>query len=186
MKYFKLFFLSTLLISFLSCSDDDEDTPPIDTTSLIGTWTAVSLDADIDLNGSFSIIDIESSTNTVGENFDYELTFTETGYTVTGSYDLVTTGTVNDEPFTDTTSITDVSETGTYSLDGNTITVNGGLYELGVDEVDLSDILAEQTGEISFNSNGELVVRQNIDQTVNEQGIALATKIDATTVWKRK
>ncbi|UII76313.1 hypothetical protein LV716_00535 [Flagellimonas sp. HMM57] len=185
MKYLKLFFLSTLLISFISCSDDDE-TPQIDSDSLLGTWTMISLDADTDLDGNFSIIDIESSTNTVGENFDYDLTFTETGYTVEGSYDLVTTGTTNGQPINDTTSITDVSESGTYTLDGNTITVDGDLYEYDINEVDLSGVLTDQSAKVSLNSNGQLVIDQIIDQNVNEEGIMFTVKIDATTIWRKK
>ena len=186
MKILKLFLSFALVALFISCSEDD-GTEPVDATSLVGTWSAISLDADIDFNGEFSGIPLESSTNTVGENFDYTLTLTETEYTVVGGYDLVTTGTVNGEPLeAETTSITGIDETGTYALDGNTITINGNVFDFEANGVSLSEASSEQTAQVSFNSDGDLVLTERGEQTLNVEGISFTVEIDAVSVWRRQ
>lgn len=186
MKILKPILLFAFVALLASCSDDDS-TEPVDPTSLIGTWTAISLDADIDLNGDFGGIPIESSTNTVGENFDYTLTLTETEYTVIGGYDLVTTGTVNGEPLeAEPTSITGIDETGTYSLDGNTITINGNVFDFEANGVSLSEASSEQTAEISFNSDGDMVLTERGEQMLTVEGISFTVNIDAVSVWRRQ
>nr|WP_299342091.1 hypothetical protein [Allomuricauda sp.] len=186
MKIFKPFLLFAFVALIASCSDDDS-TEPIDAETLIGSWTAISLDADIDLNGDFAGIPVVSSTNTVGENLDYNVTFTETEYTVTGGYDLVTTGTVNGEPLdAEPTSISGINETGTYSLDGNTLTIDGNIYDFDANGVSLSEVSAEQIVEVSINSNGELVMRERGEQTLTVEGINFTVDIDAVSVWRRQ
>lgn len=187
MKILKPFLLFAFVALLTSCSDDDDNNEPVDIDSLIGTWAVTSLDADIDLSGDFANIPITSSTNTVGDNFDYTVTFTETEYTVTGGYDLITTGTVNGEPLdSEPTSISGINETGTYSLDGNTITIDGNIYDFEANGVSLSETSPEQTIEISFNSDGDLVMRERGEQSITEEGITFTVDIDAVSIWRRQ
>ncbi|MEM9143294.1 MAG: hypothetical protein AAGA86_09920 [Bacteroidota bacterium] len=87
-----------LALVLWSCDNEDDTTTPLDAESLIGEWTLISLEADIDLETNvFQLVPINSSTTSVGENFDYDLTLTETEYHVEGGYDLVTTATLNGE-----------------------------------------------------------------------------------------
>lgn len=186
MKPFKLLLAVFTLIFFNSCSEDDSTTP-VDSESLLGTWTVISLNADSDVNTNLLQIPIQTSTTTVGENINYDVTFTETEYTVMGGYDLITTGTINgiSSDF-DPVSITDISETGTYTLSGNNITIDGNLYEFEADGISLSETSEQQVAQIVFNSNGELVMTQNVEETVSQDGTDFEVKIKAVSVWRKK
>ncbi|MEX0315606.1 MAG: hypothetical protein AB3N18_15625 [Allomuricauda sp.] len=174
--------LAVTLLLFLSCSKD-EDTTPVDSESLIGTWSLISLNADVDLETNFSGLPLKSSTKSVGENFDYTLTFTETTYAVEGGYDLVTTGTVNGVPIdSDTQSISGLSETGTYEFSDGSITVDGQLYEFELNEVDTSAISLDQSMDVVFNGDGDLVITQKQDATITQDGIELTYSVDAKMV----
>ncbi|SNY99466.1 hypothetical protein [Flagellimonas pacifica] len=185
MKSLKLFFAAVTIL-FISC-DKDDDTTPVDSKSLIGSWSLISLQADIDLETDFSGIPIKSSTKSVGENFDYTLTFTETTYAVEGSYDLVTTGTVNgvviDE---DTQSISEISESGTYEFSDSSIKIDGQLYEFEINEIDTSGLSLDQNIDVAFNNDGDLVMTQKQEATITQDGVSVSYTINATTIFKRK
>ncbi len=186
MKSFKLLIALFAVFFFNSCSEDDS-TSPVDAESLLGTWTVISLNADSNVNTNLLQVPIQTSTTSVGENFNYDVTFTETEYTVVGGYDLITTGTINGIPTDfDPVSITDVSETGTYALNGNDITIDGNLYEFEADGISLSETSEQQVAQIAFNSNNELVMTQNVEETVNQDGIEFVVKIKAVSVWRKK
>ncbi|MDC6367007.1 MULTISPECIES: hypothetical protein [Flavobacteriaceae] len=183
MNSIKAILLSTAVtLLFISCNKD-EDTTPVDNESLIGSWSLISLEADIDLETNFSGLPIESSTKSVGENFDYTLTFTETTYAVEGGYDLVTTGTVNGVPIdSDTQSISGISETGTYEFSNSSITIDGQLYEFELNEIDTSGISLDQSMDVAFNGDGNLVITQNQEATITEDGIDFTYNVDAVMI----
>ena len=186
MKILKVFLALTVLIFFNACSDDD-GTTPVDSESLVGTWEAISLNVDSEINTTVLQIPIQTQTTTVGENIDYEVTFTETEYTAVGGYDLTTTGTINGVPSDfDPVSITGISETGTYSINGNQITIDGNLYEFEADGISLSEPSEQQVAQIALNSNGDLVITQNIEQTVTQDGVDFEVAVDAVSIWRKK
>lgn len=183
MKIFKVFIIVVLCLSITSCDKDDETTSPVDAQSLIGSWSMTAFEADVDLSSSFEGLPINSSTNSVGENFDYTLIFTETTYTVEGSYDIVTTGTVNGIPIdTDRQTITDISETGTYSFDDGIIEFDGNAFDFESNDIEFSEFSGDQELSVSFDSNGNLVMTQVLETTIEEQGVAVSTAIDARIV----
>ena len=185
MKILKVFLALTILIISNACSDDD--TTPVDSESLIGTWEAISMNVDSDINTTVLQIPIQTQTSSVGENIDYEVTFTETDFTVIGGYDLITTGTINGVPSDfDPVTISGINETGTYSLDGNKITIEGNLYEFEADGISLSEPSEQQVAQITLNSNGDLVMTQNIEQSVTQDGVDFEVIIDAVFVWRKK
>ncbi|WP_136467957.1 hypothetical protein [Flagellimonas onchidii] len=183
----KIFLSLAVTLLFISCNKD-EDTTPVDSESLIGTWSLISLDADIDLDTDFSGLSIKSSTKSVGENFDYTLTFTETTYAVEGGYDLVTTGTVNGEPLDpQTNTIDDLDTTGTYefSEDSNSITIDGQLYNFDLDDIDTSEVSLDQDISLVFDKDGNLVMTENQQATISEDGITLSYTADIVAVFER-
>ncbi|MFS4456897.1 hypothetical protein [Maribacter sp. 2304DJ31-5] len=183
MKSLRIFTLF-LAVLFLSCDKEDEDTTPIDAQSLIGKWAVTSFIVDINIDGEIAEIPLNSSTKSVGENFDYILTLTETTYTVEGSYDIVTTGKINGVPFdADTQTIDRVSETGTYSFSEDSITFDGVLFEFDANDVEFSEFSEDQALKASFNTDGELVFIQNVATDIAESPIN--TSVDSTIKLKR-
>ncbi|MEO1013181.1 MAG: hypothetical protein AAFX53_17955 [Bacteroidota bacterium] len=184
----KIFFIAFSLVLFSCDKDDDNPNTPVDADSLIGSWTLVSLEADTDLETEIpGFPPVDSSTKSIGENMDYELTFTETEYEVTGGYDLVTNGTVNGEVMDeDRQTISNVSQKGTYELRDGVLILDNSLYELEAAGTEINEYLKDYEVDLSFNSNGELVMREKAEVTFNEEGLALTVDVDADSVWKRK
>ena len=188
MKIVKLLSLSLLLTLFISCSsDDDGGNTPVDQDSLIGTWEMISLNVDTDFSGTLLQIPFTSSTNSVGENFDYTLTFTETTYSASGTYDIVTTGTINGVPIDEEReTVTDANESGTYEFVDGELVIDGELIDLDDinDELDGAEI--DPNFEASLNSNGELVIEQNGEITVDFEDTPLDVTYDSRVVFRRQ
>lgn len=183
MKSLKFIFAITATLFFISCDNEEDDTTPVTSETIIGSWSTTALEADILIEGDINGIPFVSDTRSIGENFDYVLTFTETEYTAVGGYDLVTTGTLNGETITtDTTSIRDISETGTYSFDDGTITFDGQLFEFNGDDLEMSN----QTLDIAFNADGDLVITQEINIDMTEGVFPNETSINAAMVLERQ
>ena len=184
MKILKPFFALFLFLSFVACDSDDEEITAVNAQSIIGSWSLDELEANADFTTQVEGIPFTGNVQSVGENFDFTLIFTETTYSVEGSYDLVTTGTVNGLPIdTDRQSITDISETGTYTLnDDGTIEFDGTVFDLGSVDTEITEVLDDQVLTVAFDDNGNLVLTQNIETTVEEQGIELSTTGDARIV----
>ena len=160
MKIFKLLSITAAFIFFVSCSSDDDQGPsPIDQDSLIGTWEMISLNVDTDFSGNIAGIPVTSSTTSVGENFNYTITFTETTYSSSGTYDIVTTGTVNGVPLDEEReTITDLEESGTYEFVDGELVVDGSLVDTEDLGSELEGVEIDPSFEASLNSNGELVI----------------------------
>ena len=186
MKSLKLFFTLTLLSLFLSCDKDDENMTAVDIDSLIGRWSLTFFEADIDLETNLSGISITSTSKSVGENFDYILTFTETTYAVEGGYDLVTTGTINGMPIDeDKVTISGISESGNYELSDGAITIEGQLYEFEINDMETEELSLDQSLDIAFNGDGDLVMTQKHEASITQEGIPFDFDVDATMILKR-
>ncbi|WP_343486716.1 hypothetical protein [Allomuricauda sp. d1] len=187
MKTLKLISALFVLTFFISCSDDDENTTPVDQDSLIGTWEMTGLNADIDFSGNIEGISFTSETNTVGENFDYIITFTETTYTASGSYDIVTNGTLNGVPIDeDRQTISDANESGTYSVQDGELVIDGELVDLESINSDLEGASVDGTFESFIDGNGNLVIEQVQDLQINEGGIPLDIDVDSRIVFRKQ
>ena len=187
MKIFK--FLS-VLITFtfiISCSDDDENTSPVDQDSLIGTWEMISLDVDTDFSGDLLGTPVTSSTSSIGENFDYTLTFTETTYSASGSYDIVTSGTLNGIPLDEEReTVTDANESGTYEFVDGELVIDGALVDLEEVNSELEGVEIDPSFETSFSSNGELVIEQSGEITIDAEGTPLDIVYDSRIVFRKQ
>lgn len=187
MKMYRVIPFLCAFILFISCSDDDSDTTPIDQDTLIGTWEMISLNVNTDISGTFAEVPITSSTSSVGENFDYTIVFTETTYSATGSYDIVTTGTVNGVPLDEEReTITDANERGTYEFVDGELVINGELIDLEDANSELEGAELDPNFEVALNSNGELVVEQSGDVSIEVEGSPLDVEYDSRIVFRKQ
>ena len=186
MKILKLLILTLSLTFFVSCSDDDENTTPVDQETLIGTWEMIALNVNTDIRGTFGEVPITSSTSSGGENFDYTIVFTETTYTATGSYDVVTTGTVNGIPLDEEReTVMDANERGTYEFVDGELVIDGELIDIEEANSELEGVELDSNFEVSLNSNGELVVEQNGEVAILVEGSPLDVEYDSRIVFRK-
>lgn len=177
MKNFKLLLLAFLAVSIVSCkSDDDSDGGGGDTSgNLIGTWIGV----DLDYSGSTTTTADglpPITADFVGETTesDYTLTFSEEPNEVVsdGSYTIELTTTILGETQTNTEDL-DFFLTGTWTRDGNTLTISaeGRTEEYTIEELtDDSLILVSQTTE---------------DLGDEELGLEIITEIDLRVIFTK-
>lgn len=184
MKALKLLIAIVAISTFVACDKDEDTTTPVDQESLIGTWSLISLNADTETSGSFGGFPFDADLNTVGENFDYTVTFTETTYETRGSYDIVTTGTFAGVPLEEPErgTIDNIDEMGTYSLENAELTINGVLLDL---DLELPEGIEYPEIDLFFNSNGELVMDQKFTQEINEEGIQVSVDFDSRSIWRK-
>ena len=191
MKMLKLI-PAVLFLFLISCSDDDgntsENTTPVDQATLIGTWEMTSLTVDADLTGQLLGIPLVTNTTSVGENFDYTLTFTETTYSTAGSYDIVTTGTANGIPLDEEReTITDANDRGTYELVNGQIILDGDLLDASDVSSDLEGVEVDPNFEIGINSDGDLVIEQSAEVTIDPNGDSpLDVVYDSRVVFRKQ
>jgi len=170
-----------------ACGGDDDNGGD---EGLVGTWKAISFSADISSTTTGGGADVTSSNDINGSNFDYEVTFTESSFTTAGGYDIsitteiVSGGTVNSIDTNDTYS--DVDGSGTYSTNGDEITLNGSFYTFNVDGVPYGQGNEAQTAKFEINSNGQLVITQDETQTTTTQGINVVSVVESSSVWERQ
>ena len=187
MKTCKLLFFSMTLSLFISCSNDDDTATPVDQDTLIGTWEMTSLNVDTEFSGTLLQIPFASSTNSVGENFDYTLTFTETTYSASGSYDIVTTGTVNGVPLDEEReTITDANESGTYEFVDGELIIDDALIDLDEINSELEGAEIDPNFEATLNSNGDLVIEQSGEIIVDFEGTPFDVEYDSRVVFRKQ
>lgn len=186
MRHLKTYFFIFILIAFISCENDDSNTNSIDSQTLVGTWEMTSLIADTQISGTALGIPFTSLTTSVGSNFDYTFTFTETTYSGEGTYDITTTGTLNGENLDpDTETITNENVEGTYTIVDGQIVFNEVLF--------LEDEIPESSpfninASTSFDANGNLVVNQDVQFDIMEGGefpATISTTIESIVVFTK-
>lgn len=179
----KLFYFFAFALVLNSCgnNDDNED------DSLVGDWTVIEFSTGVSNSGNAGGTDFSISSTIVGENLDYDLSFTQSAFTTSGSYDATATVTVDgmSQPAS-TTSYTGVSGNGTYSVDGDMITVGGSFFDFEVDGVDLTALGGQQTVQFEIDDSGTLIFTQNETQEINQSGTMLTTVITSTSKWVRQ
>lgn len=154
--------------------------------NLIGTWDLISFDVDmvssINLPTGITITDIiVSSTST-----DYQVTFTNSEFTTTGSYSYDTFIESVGISQQDNLTVSNVSGSGTYTTDGNQITTEGAFFDLTFEGADMSAFEDNQTSNYSISADGQtLTFSQN--QTTLQSNNGFETEIDvvAESVWQK-
>jgi hypothetical protein len=124
-----------------------------------------------------------------GQNINYTVTFTDAGtFATEGSYDIATSVTSQGITQSYTYSVDDVSGVGNYETEQpNIIRLSGGFYDIAVDGVDTSALQDEQQeGEYSISADGQtLIITQNIQETLVEEGLESTTTISSTSTYTR-
>lgn len=183
-NFTKLCFALTLCLFLSACGDDDG---PESNTELVGTWTALSLDAEIESSSIFSGMTIVSNFDITGSAFSYDLVLEADGnWNTSGDYTIDISGSAAGNPIASNDTYTNVMGTGTYSTSGDELTINGSFFELEFNGQPLIATGQEQTSKFEINSNGQLVISQNETITSNQGGAMSTNMIISTSVWEKK
>jgi len=182
----KLCMLVFVMTSLIGCSTDDDNTNST-SSSLIGTWSMIEFD--YEGSTSFSAQGQSSSSSFVGtgQNFDYNITFTENPneYTASGSYDVVLDFTSNGTQQTETTSINDVQTEGTWERNGDILAIDGDFVEVNSD---IPTVGGTTMGEVTILELTETTLRlgQEVVQDTSENGISVSIDLTAEIVFVRQ
>lgn len=168
-----------------------DPTNPSDPTSIIGTWRAVSLDAASESAVTIADLTTTITSEIVGENLDYTVTFTDNGtFTTEGDYDVTSTVNIPGEgATTNTQNYTNVMGSGTYEPSGtNTLTLEGAFYNLQVDGLDTSAIAGmPQELQYMLSADGQTVTFiQDQQEVQNLDGILVSITVSSTSVFTRE
>ncbi len=159
-------------------------------TSLIGTWEAVSLDADIQTATTLLGLSTTVDSDIVGTDLDYTVTFTEDTYTATGSYGISMTTSFNGEtPMTTTQGGNVTTESGSYENVGpTTMILDEPFYTFNVPGADTSAVTGEpQELEYSISADGQtLTFVQNQQDVQSLEGIEISVSVMSTSVFTRQ
>lgn len=155
--------------------------------SLVGTWTLIDFDVDLtsttDAGGQIFVIDF--TTEMISS--DYNLVFTETEYTVSGDYELSSSTSIDGMPndtYTDT--YTDVFGEGTYTTNGNIMSINGSFLDFEVDGMPANVDDVDQDANFELSDDGQtLTFNQDEEQIQSDNGFDVTTVTVATSVWQK-
>ena len=176
-------FLASLVLSFSACSGDDDMMPA---NELVGTWEAISFESTTETSTDFNGMMTNSISDVVGSNFSYQVTFNATTFTTQGGYDLAITTTVPpNPPFESSSSLSNVEGAGTYSIDGDEITITGALFEVEISGSPIVNSNEETVTTFEIDTNGELIFSQDQQFTTSQSGATSTTNVRSTSVWRR-
>ena len=186
-----LFYLPVFIfLTAFTCDDEPLDSD-IDTSFntpntgfFTGDWEAVTFDTMVTTLTDFDGQEFTSVSDIEGENFDYIISFASDTYTTSGSYDLKVVVSINGEAQNETVqSYENVSGFGSYSVNGNTMTVSGTFFEYEFDGMESSALGGEQEAEFVLSDNGQtMTFNQNQEIIQNAGGIQTVTTVTSTTV----
>ena len=176
MKIAKLLLIAVLVTTFVSCNNDDDNNPPPQNNAdlILGNWTGTG----VDYSGT-TVTEFLGQTITadfVGESFDhnYTLEVTENPNELTsgGTYSIELTTTIEGQSVTETVTGLTFLETGTWSIDGDqiTVTANGETNTATIEE------LTETTLRISATQTEDL----------SQQGATITTTVTAVGTYTRQ
>ena len=184
-KFTKLFFALILMVSLTACGGDDDASPSSD--SLLGTWTATSFSANVETTSTISGTETKVTTAVTGSNFDYDVTFTATGFTTAGGYTTSVNTTLDGMALSTSVNTTSgVAGVGTYTTDNDQITIVGAFYDYEVNGMSITATSPEQTATYEIDANGVLTFSQNEEITANTQSTMSTSRLVSTSTWVRK
>ncbi len=187
----KTYFLIFLSYTLLSCSDDNEVSMASGETEmsknsvnkdLLGDWTLDTLNIEATTNTS----NVLTVTEMTGVNLNYKLSFDESNYNISGSYDLNSNILINNQQLSFANeSITDVEGVGGYRSTETNIISEGSFFALQVQGVDVTKSAPQQTSNYEIHDNRQLIISQllNIDTIVSE--VAINILVDSRSVWSK-
>lgn len=180
MKFLK--FIPTILLTatiFTSCESTDDEVEVTDET-LVGTWSVTDIAINLDATFNFGELPFVYDVNSVGDNYDMTITFSETSATADGSYDLVTNGTLNgiaiDE---DIETIAVDNETITYTFEDGVLMFDDELIDAEVEDLDIEGLDFGSQYDVTLNSAGELIMTYYAEETVTQEGETVDFTVDS-------
>lgn len=182
-----------ILLSAFTCEDEPIDSninPNANNNSneLVGQWRALEFSGTSHIESEIMGISINQDMEFEGANMDYILTLDGSNFSAEGDYDVVSTTTMDGQTFGPSTqSMTNVTGGGTYTTSGNTITLDGALYEFDMmDGVDTASS-GPQTANYSLSANGQIltIVQDSDEQNINQAGMSVSIVTSGSSVWER-
>lgn len=190
-KLLSLLCLFTLFFAF-TCENEpldfDVETGGTD-SDLLGEWNLVEFDVEVSTSTNFQGQEISSDIEVYSTTVDYTLNFTENNFTTNGSYsyvaDIIANGmNIEGEPYT----LENVSGSGSYSVNGNEITIDGSFFEFSFEGMDFAELNGEQTATFEISDNGQtLIFSQNETTTETDAatGVTSTSTQVSSSVWTR-
>ena len=181
LKAIAQFLLAAVLL--ISCGGDDE---PESASGLEGTWTAITMNYDITQTNSISGQSGDIIVEGNATDINYDLTLEDGTYRASGMYTLNYTFSTLSQVTELVQSVPEVFSEGTYSVDGNEITVFGDFY--GFDFQGLTTTgTANQSSVAIFEVDGDmLTLTQNQSFETVSTGLTVTTNIVSKSTWTRK
>ena len=171
-------------ILLISCGGDSEDEEL--KSSLNGDWTATSFTMDITQNTSVAGNDVDVVINGSGSEFNYDLTLDDGTFSTTGNYQLDYSFMTMGQTTQLSQLIDDIDGEGTYTIDGNEMTIDGQFYSYEVDGLSAAGSPTESS-TATFELDGDvLTFSQNQTYETNTSGVSVSTKIISKSTWMRK
>ncbi|MEZ4955630.1 MAG: hypothetical protein R2825_18870 [Saprospiraceae bacterium] len=185
-NFTKLLLSLLFFASLHSCIESVEDI--IEEPTLQGTWKAVSLEGNMEAHYVYNGDSTNITASIVGDDLDYEVTFDDSTFMTNGSYTVTYTYTLNGDVFPPTThSATNVNGDGNYMIEGDSIiTIDGVLYELDINGIDLNALGSEQNAEYEINADGTLTVIQNTEIESDQPGVTGSATVSSRSVWEKQ
>ena len=129
MKNLKLLALLLLVPMYIACSSDDDSTTTEEETeaSLVGTWTAETIDFDSTITTVVEGLPVTATQEGEGFDIDATVTFSEDPNEVSseGQFSMTVTTTFLGVSEEETLENLDLLGDGTWSLEDNTLTITG-------------------------------------------------------------
>jgi hypothetical protein len=171
MKITKLLLLS-LVVIFFSCSEDEDPKPT--TEGMVGAWAITALDYKGTTTTSAEGLSMKAEFTGTGKDMNLITTFGANPNIVTsqGSYTIVLTTNMMGQTETQEYPFEEVVTDGTWSLNGNTLTITNDFDS--------------QTATIVEQNSTTLKVRIDVDETESDQGITVSTKVQATYTFTKQ
>ncbi len=185
-KLGKLCMVLFVVTAFVSCNTDDDGGS--DTSAdLVGTWAVTSLEYDGTTSFELFGETINTTFDGVGQNLDLDFTFTENPneYTAEGSYDIVLDFTVDGMSQTETTSVDNLQQEGTWERNGNILSIDGEIIDLDVD-IPVGDTMGMSDLTILELTDTTLRLGQEVSEEVTEEGITVSVSINSEIVFTRQ
>ena len=199
LKSFTILSFSIFFITFTACDNEPIDSGIInqsnnsnntgggDNSSFVGDWETISFETQTTTNMTFMGETSISNNEIVGVDMDYIVSFTESAFVTSGNYSMHLITLFNGVEMQNVTeTYPDVSGSGTYTTNGNTLTTDGAFFEFDFEGVDTSEYSEGQSIQFTFSNGGQtLKMVQYEEVTINQSGAETTTIINSVTIMNR-
>lgn len=181
MRALKVMLFLTALVSLVSCSKDEDD-PKINSELILGEWNL----EEYTYTGTNTYSDGSetASVSYTGEtvDIDFETVFLADGtYITTGGYTIILTSTALGETSVENFTYSDINTTGTYSIDGKTLTTTFDGEDYPGQET-IAEISEATIQELTPN---RLVLVMDYEGISEVWGMEVEMKVDLIQVYTR-